>query len=173
MADLTSGATLPLPTSGDIERAERFTSERFVHPGEERGDALAPGTARRRALDAALAELDEGLTAPSVSWRRRCSLLLGLERVLSEDEPRLADGTLLSAHQVDALSGTLTALMAAVQGSNGAGPATPPEPPHPARASAPGCPPRAGRGSTWRTRGRRRRRRSRWTGRRSRRGRTR
>src|SRR3954463_3233102 len=127
MADLTSGATLPLPTSGDIERAERFTSERFVHPGEERGDALAPGTARRRALDAALAELDEGLPPPSFSWRRRYSLLLGLERVLSEEEPRLADGTLLSAHQVDALSGTLVALLAGAQeGANGSAPAPPP-----------------------------------------------
>jgi superfamily II DNA or RNA helicase len=38
--------------------------------------------------------------------------MLGLERVLSEDEPRLADGTTLNPHQVDALSGTLTALLA-------------------------------------------------------------
>src|SRR6185312_13769324 len=40
------------------------------------------------------------------------SLMLGLERVLSVDEPKLADGTVLSAHQVDVLSGTLTALIA-------------------------------------------------------------
>src|SRR3954452_19809545 len=138
MADLTSGATVPLPISGDIQRAERFTSERFVHPGEERGEALAPGTARRRALDAALAELDEGLTAPSVSWRRRHPPLLGLERLPSEDEPRLADGTLLSAHQVDALSGTLTALMAAAQGSNGTAPTAPPELAELASAAIPG-----------------------------------
>ena len=32
--------------------------------------------------------------------------------MLSEDEPRLADGTTLNPHQVDALSGTLTALLA-------------------------------------------------------------
>jgi ribonuclease E len=134
MADPTRGAS-PLPTSGAIERAERFTFERFVHPGEEPGEALAPGTARRRALDAALAELDAGATAPSVAWRRQFSLLLGLERLLSEDEPRLVDGTLLSAHQVDALSGTLTALMAAAQAGaangdgvagNGSGPAPAP-----------------------------------------------
>ena len=138
MAELTSGATLPLPTSGDMDRAERFTSERFVHPGEEPGEALAPGTARRRALDAALAELDEGAIAPSVDWRRRYSLLLGLERVLSEEEPRLADGTLLSAHQVDALSGTLTALMAAAQAGNGATATPPPEPAELASAAIPG-----------------------------------
>jgi hypothetical protein len=41
--------------------------------------------------------------------------MLGLERVLSEDEPKLVDGTVLSAHQVDALSGTLTALLAEAQ----------------------------------------------------------
>ena len=49
---------------------------------------------------------------PSVEWRRQWSLLLGLDRLLSQDEPVLADGTVLSAHQVDALSGTLTALLA-------------------------------------------------------------
>ena len=49
------------------------------------------------------------------------SLLLGLERVLSDEEPRLRDGTLLSAHQVDALSGTLTALLAEAERSAGNG----------------------------------------------------
>ena len=76
---------------------------------------LAPGTPRRRALDAALAEIDEGREAPSIEWRRDFSLMLGLERLLSEDEPHLADGAELSAHQVDALSGTLAALIADVQ----------------------------------------------------------
>jgi ribonuclease E len=110
MADST-----PLPDAGALRRAERFTRERFVHDGELPEDALASGSARRRALDEALAELEGGAKAPSVAWRREYSLLLGLERLLSEDEPRLADGTLLNPHQVDALSGTLTALMAEVQ----------------------------------------------------------
>jgi len=110
MADST-----PLPDAGALRRAEHFTREQFVHEGELPEDALAPGSARRRALDEALAELDAGLKVPSVAWRREYSLLLGLERLLSEDEPRLADGTLLNPHQVDALSGTLTALMAEVQ----------------------------------------------------------
>src|SRR5581483_1911535 len=78
-------------------------------------------TARRRALDAALAELEDQAKYPSTAWRRQFSLLLGLERLLSDDEPRLRDGTLLSAHQVDALSGTLTALLAEAERSAGNG----------------------------------------------------
>src|SRR4029077_17979078 len=97
------------------------TREQFVYEGESLEDALAPGSARRRALDAALTEIDAGNDQPSIAWRRRCSLLLGLERLLSEEEPHLADGTILSAHQVDALSGTLTALLAENQRSNGNG----------------------------------------------------
>jgi superfamily II DNA or RNA helicase len=109
------GVTTPLPSPDAIARAELLTRERFVFDGETLGDALAPGSPRRRALDAALAEVEAGLKVPSIEWRRQFALLLGLERVLSEEEPRLADGTVLSAHQVDALSGTLTALLAEAQ----------------------------------------------------------
>ncbi len=116
------GVITPIPSPDSIARAERLTREHFVYEGETLEDALAPGSARRRALDAALAELEEGNTQPSLEWRRRFSLLLGLERLLSEEEPHLADGTVLSAHQVDALSGTLTALLAEAQRSaNGNG----------------------------------------------------
>jgi len=101
------------PVSGeDLRRAEEFAREPLVLEGEDAGTALAEGTARRAALNAALAELDAGRTEPSVQWRRDFSLILGLERVLSEEEPHLVDGTVLSAHQVDALSGTLIALTA-------------------------------------------------------------
>ncbi|MFL5845620.1 MAG: DEAD/DEAH box helicase [Solirubrobacteraceae bacterium] len=117
--------TTPVPSSDDISRAEKFTRERFVHPGEELASALAPGTGRRHALDDALAELDAGAKVPSTQWRRHYSLLLGLERVLSEDEAHLVDGTLLNPHQVDALSGTLTALLAAAQVGTNGGPAKP------------------------------------------------
>src|SRR5256885_2628295 len=118
---LASPAT-PLPTPADIARAERFPRERFVHEGEDPAVALAPGSARRRALDDALAEIARGAEHPSTEWRRTFSLLLGLERVLSDEEPRLVDGTLLSPHQVDALSGTLTALLAEAQrNGNGSG----------------------------------------------------
>jgi ribonuclease E len=116
MADTTSAA-LPAPVSGaEIERAEEFARESFLHEGEDPSLVLAPGTARRAALDAALAELDDGRDRPSIAWRREYSLMLGLERLLSDEEPNLADGTVLSAHQVDALSGTLAALLAEVQG---------------------------------------------------------
>ena len=103
------------PTSADLERVAKFTREPFLIEGEDRATALAPGTPRRVAFDAALAELDAGAKLPSVDWRRSFSLLLGLERLLAEEEPKLVDGTVLSAHQVDALSGTLTALLAEAQ----------------------------------------------------------
>jgi len=127
MAESTSVAlaVAPFPTPADITRAEKLVRERFVHQGEDPEVALAPGTPRRRALDQALAELEADPKAkhPSTEWRREFSLLLGLERLLSEEEPKLADGTVLSAHQVDALSGTLTALLAEAQrpagGANG------------------------------------------------------
>jgi ribonuclease E len=126
MAETTTAATVaaPIPEPADLERVERFTRERFLHDGEDAVVALAPGSGRRRALDAALRELDAGAAVPSTKWRRRYSLLLGLERLLSQDEPKLADGTTLNPHQVDALSGTLTALLAAAQG-NGAATAAP------------------------------------------------
>jgi ribonuclease E len=119
MAESTSVAlaAAPIPDSAEIARAEKLVRERFLHDGEDPSVALAPGSPRRRALDEALAELAANPEAknPSTAWRREFSLLLGLERVLSEDEPKLADGTVLSTHQVDALSGTLAALLAAAQ----------------------------------------------------------
>ena len=123
MAEPTSVALVAasIPSSADIARAEKFVRERFLHDGEDPVAALAPGTPRRRALDQALAELQEKAKLPSTAWRREFSLLLGLERVLSDDEPKLADGTVLSAHQVDALSGTLTALLAEALRSTGNG----------------------------------------------------
>jgi ribonuclease E len=116
MAETTTPAAkaAKAPSSADIERAREFAREPFLLEGEKPKD-LAPGTPRRRALDAALAEIDEGGEAPSIEWRRDFSLMLGLERVLSEEDPHLADGAQLDPHQVDALSGTLAALIADVQ----------------------------------------------------------
>jgi ribonuclease E len=124
LADTTSAAVAAatIPTKAAIERAEAFTRERFVHDGEDPAVALGAGSARRRALEDALREIDAGAEVPSTRWRRRYALLLGLERLLSEDEPRLADGTSLNPHQVDALSGTLTALLAAAQNGQAAAP---------------------------------------------------
>jgi ribonuclease E len=112
----TTSALAGAPVDGDaLARAEEFARESFVLPGEDAALALAEGTARRAALDAALAEIAAGRDEPSVDWRRDFSLMLGLERLLSEEEPHLADGTLLNPHQVDALSGTLIALTTELQ----------------------------------------------------------
>jgi ribonuclease E len=96
-------------------RAEAWAGEPFLHPDEDPAVSLAPGTARRRALDDALAEIEAGANEPSYEWRIRYSLMLGLERVLSQERPRLASGTELRRHQVDALAGMLTELIAAAQ----------------------------------------------------------
>src|SRR5919202_3364859 len=120
MADSTSVLEpSAVPSAEDLKRAAKFTLEPFVHEGEDAATVLAAGTPRRRALDDALAEIDSGLKEPSVAWRQHYSLMLGLERLVAQDEPKLVDGTVLSAHQVDALSGTLIALLAEAQSGNG------------------------------------------------------
>ena len=125
-------AQAAVPSGADIERAAAFAREPLLLDGEG-PEALAPGTARRRALDGALKELDEGREEPSIQWRRDFSLLLGLERLLAEEPPKLRDGAELNPHQVDALSGTLTELMseqqtAAENGSAAAAAELPSEP---------------------------------------------
>ncbi len=97
------------------ERAAAWAGEPFLHRDEDPGEVMAPGTARRRALDDALAEIDAGAKEPSSEWKIRYSLMLGLERVLSEKPPHLKSGTELRRHQVDALAGMLTELIAATQ----------------------------------------------------------
>jgi ribonuclease E len=106
-------ATGPLVASA--QRAAEWAGEPFLHPEEDPVQVLAPGTARRRSLDDALAELDAGAKEPSSDWKIRYSLMLGLERVLSEKPPHLKSGTELRRHQVDALAGMLTELIAASQ----------------------------------------------------------
>ena len=107
-------ASAAVPSGADIERAAEFAREPLLLDSEG-PEALAPGTARRRALDAALKELEEGAEEPSIQWRRDFSLLLGLERLLADEPPKLRDGAELNPHQVDALSGTLTELIAEQQ----------------------------------------------------------
>jgi ribonuclease E len=107
-------AAAAVPSSADIERASEFAREPLLLDGEG-PETLVPGTARRRALDAALAEIDAGAENPSIEWRRDFSLLLGLERFLADEPPKLLDGAELNPHQVDALSGTLAELMAEQQ----------------------------------------------------------
>ncbi len=110
--------TMPEVT-GDLvasaERAAQWAGEPFLHPGEDPDQVLVGGSARRLALDDALAEIEAGRSEPSPDWKIRYALMLGLERVLSEKPPRLKSGTELRRHQVDALAGMLTELIAAAQ----------------------------------------------------------
>ena len=96
-------------------RAEAWFGEPFLADDEDAPVALAPGTARRAALDDAVDEMDAGLASPSARWKVRYGLMLGLERVLTEDAPRTAAGTELRRHQVDALAGMLAELIASTQ----------------------------------------------------------
>jgi len=96
-------------------RAQDWAGEPFLRADEDPAVVLAPGTARRLALDDAVEEMDAGRSAPSYEWKRRYALLLGLERVLSDRPPHLASGTELRRHQIDALAGMLTELIAAAQ----------------------------------------------------------
>jgi ribonuclease E len=93
-------------------RAEGWAGEPCLREGEDPARVLAPGTSRRRALDEALAEMEAGRREPSPRWKVRFALMLGLERVLAEERPQLASGTELRRHQVDALAGMLTQLIA-------------------------------------------------------------
>jgi ribonuclease E len=96
-------------------KAAAWAGEPFLQEGEDPSALLAPGSARRRALDDALREIGAGLRTPSPQWKVHYALMLGLERVLSAKPPHLADGTELRRHQIDALAGMLTELIAAAQ----------------------------------------------------------
>ncbi len=99
----------------DAERAAAWAGEPFLHPDESPEVVLRAGTARRGALDDALKEIESGRSEPSSEWKIRYALMLGLERVLSERPPKLRSGTELRRHQVDALAGMLTELIASNQ----------------------------------------------------------
>jgi ribonuclease E len=105
-------------SEADLDRVREFSREPILLEGETIAD-LAPATARRRAVETALAELAEGREVPSFEWRRDYSLLLGLERLLWAQKPELRDGAELNEHQVDALSGTLAAITAELEGPEG------------------------------------------------------
>ncbi len=119
MSEAILNPTLTSDASGgltaDALRAQEWAGEPLLHPGEDPAESLAPGTARRAALDEALAEIEGGLRTPSSRWKVRFGLLIGLERVLSSKPPATASGTELRKHQIDALAGMLTELIAANQ----------------------------------------------------------
>src|SRR6266540_3100480 len=112
---ITPSFELTAALAADAQRASDWAGEPFLHPGEDTEQALAPKTARRMALDDALAEIDAGRATPSPRWKVRYGLMLGLERILSDKPQRLASGTELRRHQIDALAGMLTELIAANQ----------------------------------------------------------
>src|SRR6267154_2874108 len=103
------------PLAAAAYRAETWAGEPFLYGGEDVEKALAPGTARRRALDDAIAEMDAGKPRPSPKWKVHYGLMLGLERVLADPEPHTVAGTPLRRHQIDALAGMLTELISAAQ----------------------------------------------------------
>jgi superfamily II DNA or RNA helicase len=105
-----SDATEELAASA--ARAAAWAGEPFLREEEDPAQVLAPGTARRRALADALEEIEAGRREPSPRWKVRYGLMLGLERVLADPEPHLASGTKLRRHQIDALAGMLTELIA-------------------------------------------------------------
>jgi superfamily II DNA or RNA helicase len=111
----TTVPSLATDLVADATRAEAWAGEPFLHDDEDPDDVLAAGSARRRALDDALVEMEAGSPEPSSDWKIRYALMLGLERVLSEHPPKLRSGTELRRHQVDALAGMLTELIAANQ----------------------------------------------------------
>jgi ribonuclease E len=115
MQEAIEHSTLPAVEADGLaaaaRRAEAWAGEPFLHSDEEAAEALAAGRARRRALDDALAEMEAGRRTPSPQWKIRYALMLGLERVLNDHPPRLASGTELRRHQIDALAGMLTELI--------------------------------------------------------------
>src|ERR671935_1351483 len=118
MQEAIEHSTLAVEADGlaaAARRAEAWAGEPFLRPEENPSEALAEGRARRRALDDALAEMDAGRRTPSPEWKIRYALMLGLERVLTDHPPRLASGTELRRHQIDALAGMLTELIARVE----------------------------------------------------------
>jgi ribonuclease E len=124
---------IPYPTHGRSEdtdglsaaalRAEAWAGEPFLQPDENPAEVLAEGRARRRALDDALAEMEAGRRTPSHEWKVAYALMLGLERVLATHPARLASGTELRRHQIDALAGMLGELISRHEkhGENGNG----------------------------------------------------
>src|SRR3954453_4167157 len=76
-------------------RAEAWAGEPFIREGEAPAEGLGEGTARRPAAAGAVAERDAALPPPSSKWKFRYGLLLGLERVLPEPDPRTPAGTAL------------------------------------------------------------------------------
>ena len=95
--------------SPSLDDVQRWIGERIVAEGEP--VELRRGSIWAGAYLEAVEEMAQGLKSPSPEYRRRYALGLGLERMLGADEPHLASGLPLRAHQVDALAGMLAAVI--------------------------------------------------------------
>ena len=75
MHEATQDLTYSSAATGELAAAaacaETWAGEPFIHPGEDVEAVLTEGTARRRALDDALAEIDAGRRTPSPRWKVR------------------------------------------------------------------------------------------------------
>ena len=116
MADHTTAVeAAPVPSASDIARAEAFAREPFLHEGETAGRRArrrAPPR-RLRARRTRWPSSTSGAEVPSIALAPRLlAAARARARAQPRSEPHLADGTTLNPHQVDALSGTLTALLA-------------------------------------------------------------
>ena len=112
---------LPARRRGRRRRARpRLAPPACARPGARRAVRETPSPSFRR--------------PPGAASSRCCS---GSSELLSDEEPKLADGTVLSAHQVDALSGTLAALLAEAQRSDATATGAPPPRPHPSCSPRP------------------------------------
>ena len=81
------------PKAEDIKRVEEFIREPVVLNGDDPEIALAAGTMRRRAFDAALAEIESGADEVSRDWARTYALAAGSGARDLVPEPKLVDGT--------------------------------------------------------------------------------
>ena len=69
-----SAASEPVEELDLVDAAAQVSAwcgEPLLYDGDDPAMTLAPGTARRRALDAALEEIAAGLAEPSSNWRFR------------------------------------------------------------------------------------------------------
>ena len=120
---LIQSSVAPVETSDGIRaealRAEAWAGEPFLRPDDD--PARCSCRARRSGAPSTTRSprWPPGCKQPSPEWKVRYALMLGLERVLSEKPPHLASGTELRRHQVDALAGMLTELIAAVEKRDG------------------------------------------------------
>src|SRR5918998_189137 len=86
----TDTSDAPDGLRADAVRAEAWAGEPFLHADEAPAEVLAPGTARRAALDEALAEIGAGRRAPSARWKIRFGVLAEPEDDDEEDEAAFA-----------------------------------------------------------------------------------